>query len=482
MMKNRGICWGVQLAVAAVVLATSIGWTAEVKFSRIPVADAGDVPFMLRESWNSMGMDDQGNVYAVFGGGNEDRSYEDCAMYQYNPDTGEVRLLGIMSEALKAADNYVEGEKMPKGHSQLPFINGKVYIGTQGFHDAKGALDGQQMKYSIGARGAHLFSYDPQTDELKALDADQPNGVFYPSAGFIALAPMPGTDLLVAQTVPYGELMFYNTLTNEVEWKVRGLPWEFGRYVAREIIPTKNGKVYKAYTLDDQNPPGNDGMGHMYVYDYNAKEHTSLEPVMVSRDLWNGQTRTRDGDEIYVVTQLGELARVHPDRPDEEALEILGSMFTDDDNSRTVEGEYELGPPARVFGLTLSADEKKLYAIITREKRIPGQEDDFEAYRQMVEEANRLREAARERGEEEPDITPVPPPTRRGGGRFAYALNEFDLETNTLRQAARIPDEISQGWVLGSNCRDDETGSLFFVAHSMREPADCAFFRVDFED
>ena len=98
------------------------------------------------------------NVYALFGGATETAS--DCALFQYNAATGKTRLVGTISQALAAAGNLHENEPIPKGHTQLPYVNGKIYIGTMGFHDAV-RLGSQQMEERRRRRGAHLLAYDP---------------------------------------------------------------------------------------------------------------------------------------------------------------------------------------------------------------------------------------------------------------------------------------------------------------------------------
>ena len=52
-----------------------------------------------------------------------------------------------------------EGENIPKGHTRLIFADGKVYMGSQGFHDLKNEID-DLPRY----RGAHIFAFGTATN------------------------------------------------------------------------------------------------------------------------------------------------------------------------------------------------------------------------------------------------------------------------------------------------------------------------------
>jgi hypothetical protein len=57
------------------------------------------------------------------------------------------------SAALAAAGNLAKDEPIPKGHTQLPWLNGRLHLGTMGFLDAV-RLGSRQMEDARKARGA----------------------------------------------------------------------------------------------------------------------------------------------------------------------------------------------------------------------------------------------------------------------------------------------------------------------------------------
>ncbi len=168
----------------------------------------------LEWSWKALGTDDQGRVYVVFGGPTAE-GLADCVLLSYDPLKGERRNLGRLSGPLIAAGNWHEGERIEKGHTALPFIDGKVLIGTQGFHDAAGGMTNPNMIAALATRGAHIVGYDVESDELLDLSANQPGGVFYSGRGFLELAAVPDTNLLAALTVPHGDMLLFDVSKEE---------------------------------------------------------------------------------------------------------------------------------------------------------------------------------------------------------------------------------------------------------------------------
>jgi hypothetical protein len=60
----------------------------------------------------------------------------------------------------QAAGNLAPGEEIPKGHTHLLAVEGKVYMASQGFHDLKGSI--ALPSY----RGSHLYAYSLSTGML----------------------------------------------------------------------------------------------------------------------------------------------------------------------------------------------------------------------------------------------------------------------------------------------------------------------------
>ena len=102
------------------------------------IAPAG---FTLTECWEAMGMDPQENIYIGFVAISPNGEPQDNVIFKYNPNTGVKKCLGTLRTVAEAANNlgpcqyWSQPEAIPKGHTHFPYFNGKMYIGTQSFHD-----------------------------------------------------------------------------------------------------------------------------------------------------------------------------------------------------------------------------------------------------------------------------------------------------------------------------------------------------------
>ncbi len=302
-----------------------------------------------------------------------------------------------------------------------------------GFHDAIN-LGSEQMVEAQNTRGAHLLSYDPATDRLEDLSADQPGGVFFKGQGFIALNAVPGTNYLGALTVPNGDLLLYDTDSRKVVTVVKGVPEELGNYLGRDLTVASADKAYVSYHT--ANPRGAAAAGpkpagRMFLYNPIAGTRSDASTACDSAT-WNGQAVTRDGKGIYLVSQTGVLYRIHPET---DSLEKLGSAYPESDRRVWRDEQYEYAEP-RVFGIVLSADEKFIYCVPTQQRRsIAADPND---------------------------------PRSRFGGLACYGFCAFDLETNTATRLAQFGEEqIPDGsWITGSATRDSR-GRVYFVTHDM---------------
>lgn len=395
---------------------------AAATFEAVKMNDlATSLSVKLQWTWHAIGIDPSDNVYVVFGG--PDGESADCALFQYKSATGERRQIGTLSDAAKAAGTWREGERIEKGHTHLPWLDGKIYIGTMGFHDASNASP-RQMEIARKSHGAHLMAYDPKTDKIEDLSANQPDGVFFPQRGFMCLTAMPEERLMLGLTVPHGDLLIYDPATGQPRDVVPGVPEEFGKHVTREVIPTPGGKIYYMFTSENwQTDPS-----HMYYYDLNTRKRS--DPIEIDPYYWNGSVRTKDGS-IYILTDPGYLYQLHPET---NSVEKVGSLYPEEDRKDVEDGDHVYLKP-HLLGMALSQDEKSIYTIPLR-KRVAREDANFK---------------------EDGDKTPA-------GPQVPFGLYRFDLETRKSERVADVPKTIGLGYISGTNIRDSK-GSMYFTHH-----------------
>ncbi len=421
-MKHRCCSFFAALAVSLSGFA-AVAFGADAKFDVIKFNDlASGLSVKLQWSWHAIGIDPADNVYVVFGGPDGDSA--DCALFQYRSKSGERRLVGTLSAAAKKAGTWREGERIEKGHTHLPWLNGKIYIGTMGFHDASSASP-RQMEIAASSHGAHLMAYDPAADRIEDLSANQPDGVFFPQRGFMCLSPMPDEGLIAAFTVPHGDLLVYDPKTAQPRVVVPGVPEEFGHHVTREVVPAPNGKIYYMYSPDSWGK----GRAHMYYYDLNARRRSG--PIDIDPAYWNGSVRTRGSKAIYITTDRGDLYQLHPET---DSVERIGNLIPESERREVPDGEHLYLAP-HFLGMALSADEKSIYSIPLR-KHI------------LKKEAG-----LREEGEKQARGPQVP-----------LGLYRFDLATRTSERVADVPAFVGNGYISGTNIRDSQ-GNVYFAHH-----------------
>jgi len=128
---------------------------------------------VLQQCWDAIGIDDHERVYIGFTGRRSD-GREDFAVFRYDPATGSRRLLGSFMAASDSAGNLHAGEEIPKGHTHLVALDGRIYMGSQGFHDFKRGI-GALPRY----RGSHLYAHDTAADVLE----EDVGATFMPAPG-----------------------------------------------------------------------------------------------------------------------------------------------------------------------------------------------------------------------------------------------------------------------------------------------------------
>jgi hypothetical protein len=303
------------------------------------------------QSWDNIGMDDQENVY--FGFTTEvSPGIEDMNLFRYNQATGTCDHLGSYIQTLQAADNYLPGESVPKGHTYMPFINGKLYMGSQGFHDFKGEL--YEPGHNLNdMRGSHIFTWDVQSETLEDLSKDYPGGVATENEGILSLSMVSYGNHLFGLTHPFGNIVFLNHTTGAIDKIVPGIPWSLGNPISREVVVSPNGNIYlyRGTEKPDQR--------HLVfnVYQYNiASDTLTMLDFQCTGGFWSGQTITRDQKHIYIITVQGEL--YHLDTTT-ETWEHWGNFLPDE--------QINQGAAIRnISGITLDAGEQKIYGIIGR--------------------------------------------------------------------------------------------------------------------
>jgi hypothetical protein len=310
------------------------------------IAPAG---FTLKQCWNALGMDSQQRIYVGFTSRRAD-AREDFVVFRYDPSTGERRFLGTFMDASQAAGNLGPAEEIPKGHTRMLEIDGKMVMGSQGFHDLKAAID-TLPNY----RGSHLYAYDPSSGKFQDISRPLAGGVVTAHQGLIALAHAPGSDLLVGLAHPSSDIILFDHKHGRVQQIVPGIPWRLGNPLSREVVATRKGKIYTYRGTED--PPQRNEVHRIWVHDLTSKASTETA-YTATGGFWNGQTWTRDGATIYLATVNGELYRLDVET---EVFTHLGHFLP--------QQEYAAGVRVNsLYGITLSADEKRIYGIPRRSR------------------------------------------------------------------------------------------------------------------
>ena len=301
--------------------------------------------------YGTLGLDPNDNVYCAWCG--DCSGPGNCAMFQYNPETGQRKLLGTLREVAKAAGNlgpnqtWNRTEIFMKGHTHLPYLKGKIYIGTQEFHGVSNALN--RASNQVNYRGAHIFAYDIANGKLEDISVSQPNGVFSPHQGILQLMGYPEKNLLVAWAIPAGDLIIYD-VDSKATYTNPGVASEFGKDVTREIPITSKGKVFYNYQF-----------GGLYLYDIAAKTNTKLDFSIPTANyggcsgdmqgLINGAVTLHDRSKIYFAT-FGYLYVLDSET---EKITFLTRQLPSTENLTI----------CRVWGLSFSLDQKKIYWVVT---------------------------------------------------------------------------------------------------------------------
>jgi hypothetical protein len=227
-------------------------------------------------------------------------------------------------------------------------IDGRMYMASQGFHDLKAAID-TLPRY----RGSHMYAYDPSRRKLDDISAPLPGGVLTKHQGLIALAHAPEADLLIGLAHPSSDLVLFDYKRGRVKQVVPGIPWRLGNPLSREVVATKKGKIYSYRGTED--PAQRNEVHRIWAHD--LKTNTSAATAYTATGgFWNGQTWTGDGETVYLATVNGELYKLDVET---EVFTPLGHFLP--------RGEVATGVRVEsLYGITLSADEKRIYGVPRR--------------------------------------------------------------------------------------------------------------------
>jgi len=321
-----------------------------VTYQLISFANITPITITMKQSWNALGMDNKERIYIGFTSDRTD-GREDFTVFRYDPSNGERLFLGTFLNVSKTFNNLLPGEEIPKGHTHMPFIDGKMYMGSQGFHDFK-----EGIETLSNYRGSHLYTYDIATGRMEDISKANPGGVITEHQGIIALSYMPWYDLLVGLTHPQSDIVLFNYKENRVEKVVPGIPWKLGNPLSREVVVTRNGKIYTLRGARKRTQRNE--INNVWVYDVNTDVMQMTDYTMTG-GYWNGQTKTRDGNKIYLSTVRGEIYELDVET---EVFKHLGHFLPEQNYNDGERINY-------LYGITLSPDEKKIFGIPSRTNR-----------------------------------------------------------------------------------------------------------------
>lgn len=277
--------------------------------------------FPLQFCWNALGADPYNNIYMAVGNDGKWIDHkEDVAIFRFNNRKNSVEFLSTCNTVLQNAENLLEEEYVSKGHTDIVYLNGKMYMGTQPYHQPNTSLN----EY----RGSHLISYDIEEEKFNDCSKNLPNGVIQQNRGLFSIAKIQQMNYIVGYGNPTGDLIFFNTQTNTIDKVVAGNAKN--NNITRVIVPTFDGRVFYSW-----------GWDKMYIYDLETDETKKTE-YTGGKPFWNGHAKTYDGLKSYI-------------------SDAGGTVYCLETNNETLTtiGTFDTG----ALGIALSDKEDKLYTI-----------------------------------------------------------------------------------------------------------------------
>jgi hypothetical protein len=305
-----------------------------------------DLHFREGWCWNSIGVDDKGNVYMGIGGKTLDG--QDVVEVSNNITTGVRKFLTTLRTVSQQAGNLKTGEEIPKGHTRIVEMNGKMYLGSQGFHDIF-AID-------PNVRGGHFYEMDVTSGTWRDLSVTDPGGVSIPNQGIIGVDVIPEKNMVVGFASPAGNIVVYDLASqHSTVYTNPDAAQYLGRNVSRHIV--YSSKYNRIYTSFAGSP--------MLRLDLNTGAYTTLPASSgefyfgpgpgydYGNEFVTAMAKNHDGSQIYYLSWNGYLYHFNVDN---ETLTRVGPINTAD--------EIALGVHVQsAFALAMSKDEKYLYTI-----------------------------------------------------------------------------------------------------------------------
>ncbi|NNE09715.1 MAG: hypothetical protein HKN20_14235 [Gemmatimonadetes bacterium] len=412
----------------------------------------------LDECAGGIGIDHEGRVYFA---AQDDRDPQDVAIFRYDTKTGGRELLGTARGIAAHCENLGPNEHWPREEAiakiHVAFIEheGRIYFATHNFADPMQAYRTIYDDLALH-RGAHIFAYDIAAETFEDVTKSAPGGVAAKNESIAGLTVMPGHDKLVAFTFPHGDIVIHDLNTGETR-RYDGAPeyrTDRSVNVAREIIATKQGKVFLAYEKDNF---------HLHTLD--------LDTGAIARTMHRNSLRTgyicgmaskKDGSVIYLVDLRGNLYAFETDA---DRLRDLGNLLTD--------AEWKKGARVTsVHGIALSRDERTLYTIPSR--IISEHPIKRAAMRLLTRAFPKVKAAlARWRLSRLEARAHDAKPVKSDSGRAPAALDAtssklytYDIATGEKRIAGRFPNLPMGSWISGNGVIDDE-GRLYYCYHTL---------------
>lgn len=325
-----------------------------VQWAKISFDDLAPSGMDMQQCWNGLGMDDQGRIYIGFTSVRSD-GRDDFPVFRYDPKTGERLFLGTFLDIVAASGNSQPGEGIPKGHTAMLFADGKMYMGSQSFHDLKWEIDALPTY-----RGSHIFAFDTATSTWEDLSAPLPGGVITEHEGIISLNILHQEHLLVGLAHPSSDIILYDYKANKLVKRVPGISWKLGNPLSREVIVAPSGNIYTYRGTEEVKQRHETHTVWVYNIHTGEMKDTGFE---ITNGFWIGQTRKRDGSKIYINTTGGELYEFDTTT---ETFKDLGYELPSSDK-RIIDFTY---------AITLSPDEKRIYYILSVIQNPGGSEGD----------------------------------------------------------------------------------------------------------
>jgi hypothetical protein len=305
-----------------------------------------DLHFTEGWCWNSIGVDDKGNVYMGIGGNTP--AGQDVVEVSYNTTNGARKFLTTLRTVSQQANNLNPGEEIPKGHTRIVEMNGKMYLGSQGFHDI--------FKIDPTIRGGHFFELDAASGTYRDLSVTDPGGVSIPHQGIIGVDVIPEKNWVVGFASPAGDIIVYDLVAGSSTVYTNAEAGQYlGRNVSRHIVySSKYNRIYASFAGSP-----------MMQLDLNTGVYTTLPASSgefyygpgpgfdYGNEFVTAMAKNHDGSQIYYLSWNGYLYIFNADN---ETLTRVGPVDTPDELAHNIK-------VGTAYALVMSNDEKYLYTI-----------------------------------------------------------------------------------------------------------------------